>query len=303
MKSILGRHKLTSITPADVQRMMREIVGKQVTYVYHRTTAGKESRRTITLTARATNQAKGILGNALDDAMVLGLIAANPARPVRSLKHEAKVLTVWTAGEIIAFTNTTLGEGADYHALFYLALTAGLRAGELLALEWDDLTGNRLHVARTMNSYGDVTAPKSAASNRILTLADDTVSTLQRHRAGLAEARIESPLMFPTSTGRMGNHSNLLRAPRFWSARAGDAPIRIHDLRYTFASMSIAAGTNVVDLARQLGHEDPGFTLMRYAHFFERATPRAALTLAQLTGSENRKVVILGGNRVEAGPN
>lgn len=283
--------------------MMREIVGKQVTYVYHRTANGRDSGRTVTLTARAVNQAESLLSSALDDAMVLGLIAADPARPVRSLKHEAKALTVWTAGEIIAFTNTTLGEGADYHSLFYLALTAGLRAGELLALEWDDLTSNRLHVARAMNSYGDVTAPKSAASNRIHTLADDTVATIQRHRAGLAEALTESPLIFSTSTGRIGNHSNLLRALRFWSTRAGVAPIRVHGLRHTFASISIAAGTNVVDLARQLGHEDPGFTLKRYAHFFERATPRAALTLAQLTGSENRKVVILGGNRVEAGPN
>lgn len=294
---VLGKKRLESIKPADVQKMMRAINGSEVTF-------GKgRARRTVRLTARAANQAKGILSNALDDAMVLGLIAANPARPVRSLRHDPAQLTVWTAADIVQFTNTTLAGACAYHALYYLALTAGLRAGELLALEWDDLTGDRLHVARTANSDGLVTAPKSRASDRLIALPPDTVATLEEHRTGLRSEGIASPLVFPTPSGGMTNHANVRRGLHAWAVRAGVPKIRVHDLRHTFASMAIAAGANPVDLARQLGHEDAGFTLKRYAHFFERATPRAALTLAQLTGSENRKVVILGGNPVGAGPN
>lgn len=288
--------------------MMRAINGSTVTYTYYKRPArdgqpAKEFKRTITLTARAANEARSVLKNALDDAMVLGLIGSNPAAPVRSLKHDEGDLTVWTAQQVHAFTQTTLAGGCDYHALFYLALTAGLRVGELLALEWGDLVGDRLHVARTANADGAVGAPKSRAGDRILALASDTVETLRLHRLGLEPAEISSPLMFPTGRGTMANHSNVRRSLHSWAAQAEVPVIRLHDLRHTYASMAISAGMNAVDLARQLGHADASFTLRRYAHFFERATPRRAPTLAELTGSENRKVVFLGGTGPGEAPN
>jgi len=299
---VLGRMKLSAIKPPDVQRMMRAINGSQVTYTYFRG-EGKAKTRTVTLTARAANEAKSILSNALDDAMTLGLIATNPARPVRSLRHEEPELTVWTAEEIVRFTCTTLAGACDYHALFYLALTAGLRAGELLALEWTDLDGERLHVARTASVKGGVGVPKSRAGDRLIALPSDTVATLQAHRAGLEAALITSPLLFPTGLGTMANHSNVRRSLHAWADRAGVPRIRVHDLRHTYASMAISAGMNAVELARQIGHADASFTPRRYAHFFERATPRTAPTLAELTGSENRKVVFLGGTCPESSPN
>lgn len=298
----LGRKKLASITPADIQKMMRAIVGSEITYAYQER-AGKTHMRSVTLTARAANQAKSILGNALDDAVILGLIASNPARPVRSLRHEPPELKVWTAEEVQRFTETTLVRAAAYHALFYVALTAGLRAGELIALEWADLTDDRLHVARTANSDGEVTEPKSRTSDRILALPSDTLETLERHRFALQQEGITSPLVFPTAAGTMASHSNLLRSLHAWSKAAGVTIIRVHDLRHTYASMAIFAGMNAVELARRLGHSDASFTWKKYAHFFERMTPRETPTLAQLIGSENGKGVQIGGTNAKVAPN
>lgn len=279
---VLGRLKLASIKSADVQRMMRAINGSKVTYTYYRGADGQQRTRTVTLTARAANEAKSILSNALDDAMTLGLIASNPARPVRSLRHEEADLTVWTAAEIVQFTNTTLAGGCDYHALFYLALTAGLRAGELLALEWTDLTAGRIHVTRTASVNGAVGTPKSRAGDRLIALPSDTLETLELHRRGLeAAARIASPLVFPTTLATMANHRNVRRSLHAWADKAGVPKIRLHDLRHTYASMAISAGMNAVELARQLGHAGASFTLRKYAHLFERAKPRQAPTLAE----------------------
>lgn len=299
---VLGRMQLTKVRPADVQRMLRAIVGSQVTYTYYKSERATKTR-TVILTARAANEAKSILSNALDDAMTLGLIPWNPARPVKGLRREQSELQVWTAAEITAFTNLTRAEGADYHALYYLALTAGLRAGELLALEWTDLQGDRLHVARTATTKQGVSTPKSRASDRLLALPHDALEVLTVHRAGLEEAGIDSPLVLPTSAGRMANHSNMRRSLHVWADRAEVPRIRLHDLRHTYASMAISAGMNAVELARQLGHADASFTLRRYAHFFERATPRQAPTLAELTGLENRKVVFEGGISSSEAPN
>jgi len=44
-------------------------------------------------------------------------------------------------------------------------------------------------------------------------------------------------------------------------------PVRIHDLRHTYATLRVAKGDNIVDVSNQLGHHDPGFTLKRYAHW------------------------------------
>jgi len=150
---------------------------------------------------------------------------------------------------------------------------------------------------------GAVSTPKSRAGDRLIALPNDTAATLQAHRAALQAALVDSPLHFPTANGGMANHSNVRRSLHSWAARAGVPRIRVHDLRHTYASMAISAGMNAVELARQLGHADASFTLRRYAHFYERATPRTAPTLAELTGSENRKVGFLGGTGPESPPN
>lgn len=152
-------------------------------------------------------------------AMTLGLVVTNAARPVKSLRHVEAELTAWTAEEITAFTATTLAEGCDYHALFYLVLTAGPRAGELLALEWADLTGDRLHITRTSSDDRRVNAPKSRAGNRLIALPSDTVETIERHRVTLAAAEIRSPYVFPTGQGTMANHSNIGRTLHSWADR------------------------------------------------------------------------------------
>lgn len=302
----IGRRQLARLTPKHVQDMMAAIVGSQVTYTYHRRPAeegqpAREYKRTVTLTARAANETKSILANAFDDAMTQGLMSHNPARVVKALRHEEAELTVWSAEEIAAFTKATLEGKCPHHALFYLALTTGMRAGELIALERKDLRGDRLKVERTASTKGTVGSPKSKAARRVLALPPDTVATLKAHMAAVDDLGIRSTLLFPSASGSMLQHTNLLKSLRAWARKAKVTEIRVHDLRHTFASMAIAAGMHAAELARILGHADPSFTMKTYVHFFELARPRSAPTLAELMGSENRKGVFPGGTEPESG--
>ena len=114
------------------------------------------------------------------------------------------------------------------------------------------------------------------------------LSVLAEHKRQLGLAGlpvVDSAHMFPSEGGGPLNHSNTRRALHHWADKAEVPRIRPHDLRHTYASMSIAQGASPADLARQLGHADPGFTLKRYVHFFERARPREVPTLAELTGA------------------
>jgi len=277
----VGGVKLGMLTPLHIQRVMRQLHGLET-----KTVMGKRVVRR-TLTARAANKARSVLHNALADAVRLGLIPSNPAARVKPVREEPKELSIWTAQQVLAFLDCTLANRAAQHAMFYLALTTGLRSGELMALEWRDLTGSKLHVRRTVTRGGktSVGIPKHGSA-RVLELPGDALQTLRAHRAGVQSEGIDSPLLFPTRTGGMVSHSNFRKALRGWAVQAGVPIIRPHDLRHTYASMAIANGSTPAELARQLGHRDASFTLRRYVHLFERYTPRSAATLEALTGRE-----------------
>lgn len=281
----LGRVKLAELSPLHIERMMRAVNGKVVQF-------GKNPKRT--LTARAANKSREILGNALSDAVRLGILPSNPVQRTRPLRHKEGEIRVWTAEQVSAFLEVCRGtkKPAPYYALFYTALTTGLRVGELLALEWRDLDARTLSVRRSAGSDGT----KTAAGQRTLPLPSDTRQVLQAHRQGLANDGLDGELVFPTSRGGMATRQIVRKSLHAWSKRAGVPKLRPHDLRHTYASMMIANGCNPAELARLLGHTNAAFTLREYVHFFERAEKRDAPTLGDLTGARGGN---LGGTASE----
>lgn len=237
---------------------------------------------------RAARQALMLLRNALNDAEREGLVRRNVARLVKTLEYRPETFPIWTAEEVLKFV--TGARKCHYYPLFRIALTLGLRAGELMALEWTDIKHNQVHVQRTakLKDGGGLTTglPKSDKANRILRLPEDAVELLEWQHTHLGKP--DSGLVFPTGHGTMANHSNLSRSLTAWCTRVGVTVIRMHDLRHTYASMRISQGADPVELSRELGHHSPAFTMQRYAHLFERAQKRIAPTLLELTGTEEK---------------
>lgn len=244
------------------------------------------------VSARAARYSRSVLSSALKDAMRMGLIVRNPDQVVRGASYEPPPITVWSAGEVAGFIDETHAGQGWYHALFYTALTTGARSSQLYALRWSDLEDGRLSIERTSSGQGKrrrVGKPKTRASRRVLKLSRDTVAAIEAWRARLTMHGLESELMFPSEQGGPLQASNVRRGLHYWADKAGVPRLRPHDLRHTFASMAIAQGMTPAELARQLGHTNPGFTLQRYVHFFERYQPREALGLDELTGRAKRR--------------
>jgi len=156
-----------------------------------------------------------------------------------------------------------------------LAVYAGLRLGELLALDWEnvDLDAGTLRVVRAWD-HGSRTfvAPKSKAGTRTvpiiarlsLLLADHRVLT--DHRPGL---------LFAGRTGQPAAHSGLRdRMTAAWR-RNGLEPLGFHEGRHTFASLMIGAGVNAKALSAYLGHSSVAITFDRYGHLFPGAEHEA----------------------------
>lgn len=262
--------RLDRLTPLLLQRTLNEVADSK--------------------SPRAAKQARAVLSSAMRDAVRLGLIHSNPVAAVQTPTYKASPIRVWTAAEVMRFVQATEAGRSWYHALFYVALATGARMGELFALQWGDLDGDVLSIVRTVSGTGKdrrVGEPKTRAGNRRLPLGRDALAVLEHHRRVVGLAGLPTTadaLLFPADTGGPLNHSNTRRALHMWADRAGVPRIRPHDLRHTYASMAIAGGMTPADLARQLGHADAAFTLRRYVHFFERANPRVAPTLAELAG-------------------
>lgn len=158
-----------------------------------------------------------------------------------------------------------------YRALVQLAAYTGLRAGELIALRRSpvDLLRREISVSEQVQ-YIDgrylVSPPKSAAGRRSVALPRFVAEALDEHLTTHAEPGPDG-LVFPAPEGGYLHLENFRK--RVWLPAveaAGLAPLRIHDLRHTCASLAIAAGADVKVLQRMLGHAPAALTLDRYGH-------------------------------------
>ena len=177
-----------------------------------------------------------------------------------------------------------LQEAEKYGVLpmFYLELSSGLRRGELLALQWDDLnvkerilTVNK-QVTR-MEGELDVTEPKTKNSVRKVALSQQAVDLLvQEH-----EQHPDNPILFPSPrTGGYWSPDAVSRINRKLLKNAGiEEHVRFHDLRHTFATLALQNGVDVKTVSSMLGHYDAGFTLRTYTHATRQKQDEAAQTM------------------------
>ena len=218
----LGRIKLSALTPRDVQLMVSQL----------RQTAAPASVIKI----------HGVLRNALGDAERMDLVPRNVARAVRSAtltRTERRALTPAEAATLLSQL-----EGDRLEGVFVLALTTGLRRGELLGLRWQDidLEGRTLFVRQTLqrvNGQLRFVPPKTHRSTRSMPLSQLAMSALSAQRVRQAEDRLlvgpawdDHDLVFATHLGTPLEPRNVNR--RFSAARsaAGLQWVRLHDLRH-----------------------------------------------------------------------
>jgi integrase len=218
----------------------------------------------------------GVLKHALKDAVRLGIIPRNvcdAVDPPKKVKRKVNVYTREQVSQLLAAT-----EGSDYEAIIALAVTTGARLGELLALTWTatDLDRARITIqagrAETLDGWAD-TAPKTDSANRVIPLTARVVSLLRDHRKALIERRLwlgdswqEHDYVFPNQIGGQLGHATVERAFAKIVLRAGLKPAKVHDLRHSAASLMLANGVPVAEVARILGHASPAITLRLYAH-------------------------------------
>jgi integrase len=155
-------------------------------------------------------------------------------------------------------------KGDKVEALYVLAVSTGLRQGELLGLKWEDvdLQEGILRVRRTVFN-GAVNAPKTARSNRSVRLTKEAIRVLRDHQNGGGEEWV-----FSSRVGTSLSTHNLTN--RSWKPLLRKAGLpqstRFHDLRHTCATLLLTKGVHPKIVQEMLGHSSITITLDLYSH-------------------------------------
>ncbi|MFD9102088.1 tyrosine-type recombinase/integrase [Streptomyces virginiae] len=218
-----------------------------------------------------------VLKSALEHAVREEEITRNVARNVRTGTPRPRRFEPLTADEARQFLAAARDD--RLFALYELALRTGLRKGELLGLQWEDLDlhGGTASIRRTLQhtQTGGLTAlpTKTRASERRIALPGECIRSLKEHREAWEGEREsvagdwkDSGLVFSTPTGGPIDPANLNRHFRALLNRAGLRRIRFHDLRHSTATLLLEQGVELVVIKELLGHTHIGVTATVYAH-------------------------------------
>jgi integrase len=217
-----------------------------------------------------------VLRRALGQAVRWGVLARNVAALVDPPKQTHHELSPLAPEECRLLLDHIRGEPLE--ALYVLALSTGLRQGELLGLKWVDveLESARLTVrralGRTVDGIGFV-EPKTPGSRRSIGLPNIAASALKEHRRRQLEQRLlvgaswrDLDLVFCSQIGTPLDGSNLTHRFQRILAAAGLPRRRFHDLRHSAATLLLVQGVSPRVVQELLGHSSVTLTLGTYSH-------------------------------------
>lgn len=217
----------------------------------------------------------------LEKAVAEKLIVRNPAKGCKlppNRPNEMKVLSREDMQKVLI-----QAKEENYYELFLLEFATGLRLGELMALQWDDvdLVTGELRINKQVNLVGSklvISEPKTKAAVRTLILPPSVRKVLAEYKT-----KVNSRWLFPSP-----KKDDLPIIPSAVSRRlhtllehAGCEQVRFHDLRHTFATNALAHGMDIKTLSTILGHVSSATTLNTYSHVTDEMRQRAAVKIDQ----------------------
>ncbi|KIL80154.1 tyrosine-type recombinase/integrase [Bacillus badius] len=248
------------------------------------------------LSSSTIKKAYNVIKASLDFAVDMELLSSNPAKKIQLPKERKAKITVWELNDVRTFLEVAAHH--RWYIAFHLAITTGMRRGEILGLRWKDIDLEKgvLYVRQTLSKDEKqfLTGAKTISGVRSIKLSKETVVILKKHKATISKAKLKCgpayedyDLVICTAGGTPVNPENLKRSYMQLIQQAGVPKIRFHDLRHTHATMLLSQGVHAKVISERLGHSNIKTTLDIYSHVLPNMQQEAANQIDELLSKAN----------------
>lgn len=271
IKPALGNVKLAALNAPQIQRFYNGLL-----------TEKKLSPKTV-------RNIHGVFHKALGQAVKLGMIRSNPTVLCDLPKTRRKEIHPMEQGEIATFLKAI--EGCKYELLYRVTLFTGMRQGEVLGLTWDcvDFAHDTIYVNKQLQKTKKVggtytLVPTKNSRGRIITAAPSVMALLKKQKSQQAQMRLlagqdwKNPwdLVFTNDFGGNLSHFTVYKTFKEIVRSMGLEQERFHDLRHSYAVVSIESGDDIKTVQTNLGHATASFTLDVYGHVSQKMRQQSA---------------------------
>lgn len=268
----LGAIRLDSLTTHDIQEF------------YNSLYSSSESRNA--LSSKTIKNIHGILHHALEQAMLNNYIRSNPSNACVIPKAIKKKVKPMNEHQIADFLKAI--KGHKYENMFLVALFTGMRQGEVCGLQWEcvDFDNGTILIDKQLQSLrgkvrGDkekyALVPTKNGKERTITAAPYVMDLLWKtkqaqdaNRKDFGSDFLENDLVFTDEIGNRVTPQALYRAFKLVVTELNMKEVRFHDLRHSYAVVSLKSGDDVKTVQENLGHATASFTLDTYGHVTEK---------------------------------
>ena len=282
----IGDIPLDKLTQADLQQYYAKLKSD-----------GRIFRRKENGTGLSNAMVRGIhkaCRAALQKAVEEGLIETNQAIGCKIPPKRSAEMQPLTKEEAKRFLAQSKADG-DCFELFILELATGLRIGEILGLQWDDInleTGEVNIVRQATNIDGNIhiSVPKTKSSVRTILLPKAIIKMLTEYKE-----RVYSRWVFPSPKhDDVPRHPSTVRATLSRTLKKAQCKhVRFHDLRHTFATFSLENGMDIKTLSEILGHQTSATTLDVYSHVSDTMRIQAAVRIDRRIGGTQAQMPVV----------
>ena len=241
------------------------------------------------LSPKTIKNLHGVLHSSLKQAVRIGYLRSNPTEACKLPRIEKKEISVMSEEELGMFVKEI--KGHKFEKVYYVTLFTGMRQSEVLGLTWDSidfengviLINKQLQKEKKVGGKYILASLKNDKSRKI-TPAHSVIEVLKKQRKEQIENRLKcgslwnnkDNLVFTNELGGHLAHFTVYKNFKKIVKKLGLDHIRFHDLRHSYAVISLGSGDDVKTVQENLGHHTAAFTLDVYGGVTENMKKKSA---------------------------
>ena len=276
IKPALGAVRLTDLSPLQIQQLYVSLL---------------EEKK---LSVKTVHNIHGVLHQSLEKAVKLGKIRYNPTGACKLPKAPKPKINPMEADDLRLFLNEVRNH--KYGRVYWIIIFCGMRESEALGLTWDCVDFDRCQILVKQQllktkKVGGVYALVSTKNDceRIIHVAPSVMDKLREQKQWQEQMQAVTGEEWSNQWNLVFTHENgkhlcaVTVYKRFKEivTKLGMPAERVHDLRHTYATMSLEYGDDIKTLQENLGHATAAFTLSTYGHVTRQMRQKSADRMEQ----------------------